>query len=139
MERQRLIKTICIITMINCFTGCGMSLRTNIIDVPDVVTAAEINEPVFYWIDDHKATKKSADKAFDAYAKKAFQGDISWRVLMSVKPEKTRVTMTYDTQLKDGTLARITLSTKNFKTGYKKKHKQTDKAYVNGKQYEFRH
>ena len=139
MMKRNLIILLLLVAATVSLTGCGMSLSSKIIDVPDIVSADETDEFVNYWIDDHRATRKSADRAFDAYARKAFQGEIRWRALMSIKPEKTKLTMTYDFAYKDGVLQRLTLTTKNFSRGYRKKHKQTDKAYVNGKQYEFRH
>lgn len=138
------IRTVKIILLLTVFsllmpTSCGTISRIDPSQKPAVVAAATVDDYVEYWLDDHKTSKKTADKAFDNYASKAFPGLVKTKTLVSIKHEKDLVSLTYYYRFADGEIQGIVLRTSNFKTGYRKKHRQYDKAFVNGKQYEFRH
>lgn len=92
------------------------------------------------YLDDHRRSRKNADRIFDDWSEKAhLKSNITGRRLMSIAPKSDGCHLTYDYRLTDGSQQRVTLLVKNYTQSYRKKHRSSANAIVNGREYMFLH
>lgn len=121
-------------------TGCGTSARRNLSTTVDNHRTEEVNSHMTFYVDNHKWSRKEADRVFDAWTVDAhLKGNITGKRLLSINPKSDRILLTYDFRLTAGNQQRVTLVVRDFEVTNKKRHKQVNSAYVNGKKYDFRH
>lgn len=143
---QRLLGRIIIlaatlILVLSLSTGCGTTASRTLSDPNITPTYREVDEvSMLIYIDDHTRTRKNADAIFNVWAERAhLKGNITGKRLLAVMPKGESVHLTYDFRLTDGTQQRVVLIVKEYTKAYRKKHKQINSAYVNGRKYDFKH
>ena len=121
-------------------TGCGTSAKRNLSTAVENHRTVEVTTPMTFYVDNHKWSKKEADRVFDIWSIEThLKSNLTGKRLLSINPKSDRILLTYDFRLTAGEQQRVTLVVRDFTVTNKKRHKQVNSAYVNGKKYDFRH
>ena len=92
------------------------------------------------YLDDHTRTRKNADRIFESWLEsKNLSRHVTGKRLLAVSPKDDGCHLTYDFRLIDGSEQRVAIIVPAYKQQYRKKHRQINSAYVNGRKYDFRH
>lgn len=121
--------------------SCGTSAKRALYD-PDIpVREVYIDEGrMEIYMDDHTRTRKNADHIFEKWIEtRGMQRHLTGKRLLAISPKPEGCHLTYDFRLMDGTEQRVVLIVKDYSQGYRKKHRRTDTAVVNGRKYNFNH
>lgn len=121
--------------------SCGTSAKRTLANYEGMHNTVIVSGTTLdIYIDDHTASRRNADRIFDGWAEAAhLKRNITGKRLMSIAPKSDGCHLTYDFRLMDGTQQRVTLIVENYTNTYRKKHRQTNSAIVNGRKYDFNH
>lgn len=136
-----IIKTSVIVITILTLLSCGTSVKRTLSDTS--IPVREIiydNASMVVYTDDHTRTRRNADKIFLSWVdSKGMRRHVTGKRLLAIGPRQDGCHLTYDFRMIDGTEQRITLIVPEYNQQYRKRHRQTNAAVVNGKKYNFRH
>ena len=132
---------ITIITVTLLTASCGTSAKRALNDPGIPVREVSIeNGTMEIYMDDHTRTRRNADRIFDTWiASRDMQRHVTGKRLLAISPKPEGCRLTYDFRMVDGTEQRVVLIVKDYTQGYRKKHRQTNSAVVNGRKYNFNH
>ena len=119
--------------------SCGTSAKRTLND-PDIpYREVNIDEGrMEIYLDDHTRTRKNADRIFEKWIEsRGMQRHLTGKRLLSISPKPEGCRLTYDFRLMDGTEQRVVLIVKECTQCYRKRHRRTDSAVVNGQKYNF--
>lgn len=122
-------------------SACGTSAKRALYD-PDIpVREVYIDEDrMEIYMDDHTRTRRNADRIFDNWiASRDMQRHVTGKRLLAISPKPEGCRLAYDFRMVDGTEQRVVLIVKDYTQVYRKKHRQTNSAVVNGRKYNFNH
>ena len=121
--------------------ACGTSARRTLADKSITQTEVTVRDAeMVIYLDDHTRTRKNADRIFESWLEsKNLSRHVTGKRLLAVSPKDDGCHLTYDFRLIDGSEQRVAIIVPAYKQQYRKKHRQINSAYVNGRKYDFRH
>ena len=121
-----------LLILVSCGTSSKRTLSDTSIQSRTVILEGQSIE-IFQ--DDTFASRRNADKIFDAWAKKSrLKKSITGKRLLSISPKSDGCHLTYDFRLIDGKQQRITLVVPSYTNGYNGKRRNgSARANINHK------
>ncbi len=123
--KNKHITTILLLALVT-FTGtaCGTSTKRTLTNTgnnhPEVIVS---DMQMTIHPDDHKATRKNADKVFDHWLDtRNMKRSVTGKRLMAIIPKSDGCQLVYDFRLIDGAQQRVTIKVINYKHEYRKQH-----------------
>jgi len=108
-------KSIIIAAALLMACACGSLKNTPSSLMPTDVRNFETRDRYVFISDDPALSKKTADAFFDTYADMVhITKTVTYKRLVSIRPEQTAITITYDFRTVDGGVHRVKLRTENF-------------------------
>lgn len=139
MKHQRIIQAFVLVLILAA--SCGTSAKRTLSNYEGPHNTVTVSgKRLDIYIDDHTRSRKNADQIFNDWSERAhLKRNITGKRLMSIAPKADGCHLTYDFRLTDGTQQRVTLIVEDYTNTYRKRHRQTNAAYVNGRKYNFNH
>lgn len=128
-KRNLIILILAVMTL--AATGCGTSSKRTLYNYGGPHNAVTIEGyTINIYADDHRASKKNADRLFDEWAEMAhLSRNITGKRLLSIATKTDGCNLTYDFRLVDGSQQRLTLIVPSYTNTYKKAKNASGNSY----------